>query len=104
MTTTYPIKTRHKKLLADILTPVSIYLKLRDRFVNTLLLESSDYHGNEDSFSYICCDPVASFTLNEGQVEQKFPDGTSESITLSTPKEAISVLQHFAQRWNRLKF
>ena len=99
MTTTYPIKTRHKKLLADILTPVSIYLKLRDRFVNTLLLESSDYHGNEDSFSYICCDPVASFTLNEGQVKQKFPDGTSESITLSTPKEAISVLQHFAQRF-----
>ena len=64
MTSPYPTKTRHKKLLADTLTPVSIYLKLRDRFVNTLLLESSDYHGNEDSFSYICCDPVASFVLN----------------------------------------
>ena len=99
MTSTYPIKTHHKKLLADTLTPVSIYLKLRDRFVNTLLLESSDYHGNEDSFSYICCDPVASFVLNDGQVEQKFPDGTSESITLTTPKEAISVLQRFAQRF-----
>lgn len=99
MITTYPIKTRYKKLLADTLTPVSIYLKLRDRFVNTLLLESSDYHGNEDSFSYICCDPVASFVLNDSQVEQKFPDGTSESITLATPKEAISVLQNFAQRF-----
>ncbi len=99
MSTTYSITTRNKKLLADTLTPVSIYLKLRDRFVNTLLLESSDYHGNEDSFSYICCDPVASFTLNDGKVEQLFPDGTTKSITLATPKEAISVLQQFAQRF-----
>ncbi len=99
MNTTYPIKTRSKKLLADTLTPVSIYLKLRDRFVNTILLESSDYHGNEDSFSYICCDPVASFVLNESQVEQQFPNGETESVTLSYPKEAISVLQRFAQRF-----
>ena len=103
MITTYPIKTRHKKLLADTLTPVSIYLKLRDRFVNTLLLESSDYHGNEDSFSYICCDPVASFVLNEGQVKQQLPDGTAESLTLSYPKEAISVLQRFAQRFTTVQ-
>ncbi len=100
MPTDYPIKTRYKKLLADTLTPVSIYLKLRDRFVNSLLLESSDYHGNENSFSYICCDPVASFALNQGKVEQHFPDGTSESSALSTPKEAISVLQGFAQRFS----
>jgi anthranilate synthase component I len=101
MTTTYSIKTRYKKLLADTLTPVSIYLKLRDRFVNTILLESSDYHGNEDSFSYICCAPVASFVLNEGQVRQQFPDGAAESLTLSYPKEAISVLQRFAQRFTK---
>jgi anthranilate synthase component I len=99
MSTTYSITTRNKKLLADTLTPVSIYLKLRDRFVNTLLLESSDYHGNEDSFSYICCDPVASFKLNDGKVEQLFPDGTVETITLANPKEAIAVLQQFAQRF-----
>jgi anthranilate synthase component 1 len=99
MITTYSIKTRSKKLLADTLTPVSIYLKLRDRFVNTILLESSDYHGNEDSFSYICCDPVASFVLNEGKVKQQFPNGDTEFVTLSYPKEAISVLQRFAQRF-----
>ncbi len=103
MTTIYPIKTRSKKLLADTLTPVSIYLKLRDRFVNTLLLESSDYHGNEDSFSYICCDPVASFVLNEGQVEQQLPNGDTESVTLSYPKEAILVLQRFARRFTTEK-
>ncbi len=96
---TFPIKTSHKKLLADTLTPVSIYLKLRDRFVNTLLLESSDYHGNDNSFSYICCDPVASFSLNQGVVEQQFPSQEKETLTLSSSKEAISVLQAFAQRF-----
>ncbi len=96
---TFPIKTTHKKLLADTLTPVSIYLKLRDRFVNTLLLESSDYHGNDNSFSYICCDPVASFALNQSQVVQQFPGQEKETITLSSPKEAIDVLQAFAQRF-----
>jgi len=95
----FSIKTNHKKLLADTLTPVSIYLKLRDRFVNTLLLESSDYHGNDNSFSYICCDPVAYFSINQGVVEQLFPGQEKETLTLSSPKEAISVLKSFAQRF-----
>jgi anthranilate synthase component I len=101
--TLYSISSRHKKLLADTLTPVSIYLKLRDRFVNTILLESSDYHGNEDSFSYICCDPVASFKINDGISEQKFPDGTEETLVLNSPKEAIQVLQDFANRFSSEK-
>ena len=96
---TFTIKTSYKKLLADTLTPVSIYLKLRDRFINTILLESSDYHGNSDSFSYICCDPVASFKLNNGVVSQLFPDGTEENFELSHPKEAVSRLQQFARRF-----
>ena len=63
------IKTRKKSLLADTITPVSIYLKLRDRFANSFLLESSDYHGSENSFSYICCYPLASFKAFEDSVE-----------------------------------
>lgn len=96
---TFSIKTSYKKLLADTLTPVSIYLKLRDRFVNTILLESSDYHGNSDSFSYICCDPIASFKLNDNVITQKFPDGSEETVVLSTPKDAIGHLQQFARRF-----
>ncbi|MEM6641381.1 MAG: anthranilate synthase component I family protein [Bacteroidota bacterium] len=57
------IRTRKRRLLADIITPVSIYLKLRDRFANSFLLESSDYHGEENSFSYLCCDPLASIKV-----------------------------------------
>ncbi|WP_031527768.1 anthranilate synthase component I family protein [Dyadobacter crusticola] len=99
----YLITTRFKKLLADTLTPVSIYLKLRDRFVNTILLESSDYHGNENSFTYICCDPVAFFKLNSGVVTQQFPDGESISYALSKPKDAIKSLYTFAQSFQSEK-
>ena len=62
------LKTRKKSFLADTITPVSIYLKLRDRFANSFLLESSDYHGSENSFSYICCDPMASILIEADKV------------------------------------
>ena len=45
------LETHFKKILADTLTPVSIYLKIRDHFPNSILLESSDYHANDNSFS-----------------------------------------------------
>ncbi|MCF0043705.1 anthranilate synthase component I family protein [Dyadobacter fanqingshengii] len=100
---TFQISTRHKKLLADTLTPVSIYLKLRDRFVNTILLESSDYHGNENSFTYICCDPVAFFKLNQNVVTQQFPDGQQVNLTLEKPKDAVQTLYAFAQSFKSEK-
>ncbi len=57
------------QMLADTHTPVGIYLKLRDVFHQTLLLESSDYHAAENSFSFICCHAVASVKVLEGAVE-----------------------------------
>ena len=68
------LKTTYKKLLADTVTPVSIYLKLRDKFQRPVLLESADYHGNENSFSYICCDPVAGFEVKDGILKESFPE------------------------------
>ncbi len=59
----YKIITTYKKLLADTTTPVSIYLRLRDVFPNSLLLESSDYHSRENSMSYVCCEPIAGLVL-----------------------------------------
>ena len=56
----FELKTHYKKILADTISPVSVYLKIRDKFPNSILLESSDYHGNDNSFSYICCNPIAS--------------------------------------------
>src|ERR1700761_5398145 len=76
----YKITTTQKKLLADTTTPVSIYLRLRDVFPNSLLLESSDYHSRENSTSYVCCDPIAGVVLNDDILKLSYPDGTSESF------------------------
>ena len=61
----YLLKTYSKKFLADTLTPVSVYLRIRDKFHNSLLLESSDYSSNNKNFSYICCNPIASIELKD---------------------------------------
>lgn len=72
----------HKKILADTITPVGLYLKLRDIFPRAVLLESSDYHGNRDSFSYICLKPVSTFMLDAGKINICYPDGISEEVSL----------------------
>ena len=65
--------------MADTTTPVSIYLRLRDVFPNSLLLESSDYHSRENSLSYVCCEPVAGLVLNDGQLKKSYPDGSTDA-------------------------
>ncbi len=60
-------------LAADTLTPVSIYLKLRDQFANSIILESSEYQSKEGHYSYICCDPVAHFKVEKSQLEIQYP-------------------------------
>lgn len=72
------IRTTFKKRLADTTTPVSIYLRLRDVFPNTILLESSDYHSRENSVSYVCADPVAGIVLKDEVLSVYFPDGSRE--------------------------
>ncbi|MBL7839702.1 MAG: anthranilate synthase component I family protein [Cyclobacteriaceae bacterium] len=79
----YKIVTHSKKLLSDTLTPVNIYLKLRDVFAGSILLESSDYHGQENSLSMICCEPIASFKVRKNAVEFRFPDGNVTQKQLS---------------------
>ena len=76
----YKIITNYKKLLADTTTPVSIYLRLRDIFANSLLLESSDYHSRENSLSFVCCDPIGGLTLDEGRLTKRYPDGSEENF------------------------
>jgi len=81
---TYKLTTTHKKLLADTTTPVSIYLRLRDVFPNSLLLESSDYHSRENSMSYVCCEPIAGLVLNDGELKKSYPDGSKQTSAVGT--------------------
>ncbi|MFY0608575.1 MAG: anthranilate synthase component I family protein [Cyclobacteriaceae bacterium] len=79
----YQLKIRQKKFLADMVTPVGLYLKVRDRFANSFLLESSDYHGSDNSFSYVCCDPIAGFKLEENSISKFYPDGATSKGELN---------------------
>lgn len=76
----YKINVLYKKLLADTTTPVSIYLRLRDVFPNTILLESSDYHSRENSMSYVCCESIASIILEDDVLTKRYPDDSSEKL------------------------
>jgi anthranilate synthase component I len=91
----YKINTISKKLLADTLTPVNIYLKLRDVFACSILLESSDYHGHENSLSFICCEPIASFQIKADEGEMRFPDERSEKFKVLRTGEAVTRLESF---------
>jgi len=87
----------YKKLLADTYTPVSIYLKLRDKFPNSILLESSDYRGQENSFSFICCSPIASIKLENEELISTFPDGTLERHSCKNNETNVpAMLDRFA--------
>ncbi|MBN2610279.1 MAG: anthranilate synthase component I family protein [Bacteroidales bacterium] len=79
----YKFKTRVKKVLSDTITPVSIYMKIRDLYPKSLLLESSDYRGNENSYSFVCIEPKASYTLDNWHVKEEYPDGACNEYDLS---------------------
>ena len=93
------LNTKYKELLADTFTPVSVYLKIRDRFPNSLLLESSDYHGSENSFSYICCNPIASVKVEKGVLTEAFPDGSEVQTKISSEVNIPEAIQKFAQKF-----
>ncbi|HDZ03693.1 hypothetical protein LCGC14_0346940 [marine sediment metagenome] len=94
---TYQFKTYHKKILADTVTPVSVYLKIRDRFPNSILLESSDYHANNNSFSYICCNPIASIKVENEIITKQFPDGATEEIQITPQTNVVDIIDSFSK-------
>ncbi|MGB2684098.1 MAG: anthranilate synthase component I family protein [Olleya sp.] len=86
---TFSLYTHYKKILADTITPVSIYLKIRDKYPNSILLESSDYHANDNSFSYICFNPIASIKVDDKAITQTFPDGSEMKNKVRNVTEMI---------------
>lgn len=68
--------TTTKRLLGDLYTPVSLYMRLRDLYPQSMLMESSDYHGSENAKSFIGIDPMASIQVGHGVLTMTFPDGS----------------------------
>jgi anthranilate synthase component I len=93
---TFLLNTHYKQILADTITPVSVYLKIRDKFPNSLLLESSDYHGSDNSFSYICCNPIASIKIENETIIKTYPNGTLEKIAIDSQTNIPEVIQEFS--------
>ena len=92
-------ETISKTLLADTVTPVSLYLKIRDNYTNTLLLEGSDYNSNENSYSFICIEPLVNIkSTKEGELLLEYENNTIERNTIGNDFYSI-----FDKYKNRIK-
>ena len=69
--------------LADLFTPVSVYMRLRDTSPQSVLLECSDYHDRANSRSFVCLNPIGGVSVRRGKVERTYPDGTSDTAEIS---------------------
>jgi len=96
----YNFHTNTKKILSDLHTPVSTYLKVRDAFLQSALLESSDFHANENVTSYIGLEPIASVDVNRGLCTMKLPDGNKEIRPLSASFTISDALSSFLRKIN----
>ena len=91
-------------MLADVFTPVGIYLRLRDRFRDTILLESTDHHSSENSYSFICINAIGGIEINSAEnIEIKLPGQKPEKVALKNNREVPQMLWNFMQKFDTLK-
>lgn len=96
---TYTYQTVTRRVLGDLQTPVGIYLKVRDIYPESALLESSDFHGHENSLSFIALRPIASVGVNRGACQMRFPDGQEEQVPLTPTFRVEEALNRFLSRF-----
>lgn len=84
-----------KAFLADTFTPVSLYYKLRDVFPGSLLLESSDYHGNENAKSFICCQPLSTFSAYNEKIKIVDSEGQKTIHDIVEKESVMNMLRSF---------
>jgi anthranilate synthase component I len=94
------LNTTCKKILADVFTPVGVYLRLRDRFRDTILLESTDHHAAENSYSFICVNAIGGIEITDSRrIEFKMPGQKPEKIDLKNPGEVPGLLWDFINKF-----
>lgn len=88
-------------MLADVYTPVGIYLRLRNRFRDTILLESTDHHSSDNSYSFICINAIGGMEITSKEnVEFKIPGRNPEKISLKNKNEVPQLLWDFMQQFD----
>ena len=94
------IRTTYKKMLSDVYTPVGIYLRLRDRFRDTILLESADYSAADNSFSFIGVNAIAGIEItNYRNIEFKYPAQKPQQQELQQVQDVPSIVWNFMQQF-----
>jgi anthranilate synthase component 1 len=95
------LSTSSKKLLADVFTPVGIYLRLRDRFRDTILLESADFHAGENSYSFIGINAIGGIEIrNLHEIEYKFPLHDPKKISVNPSTKVADEIWNFMQQFH----
>lgn len=95
------LETTCRQMLADVFTPVGIYLRLRDRFRDTVLLESTDHHAAENSYSFIGINAIAGIEIRSLEhIEVKYPGEQPSKIAVASPGEIPQRLLEFSRRFN----
>ena len=88
-------------MLADVFTPVGIYLRVRDRFRDTVLLESTDHNAAENSYSFICINAIGGMEISSTKsIEFKLPGQQPEKVAITVTAEVPAQLWRFMQRFN----
>ncbi|MFP3037098.1 MAG: anthranilate synthase component I family protein [Candidatus Karelsulcia muelleri] len=91
----FSFKTINKKFLADISKPVELYLKLRNKFYNILLLESSDYQTTKNHSSIICFNLKSEILINNNKIKILYPDNKKENFSI----DSYSTLQYYFDKF-----
>src|ERR1700743_1097715 len=95
------VRTHCKKLLSDVFTPVGIYLRLRDRFRDTVLLESTDHHTSDNSYSFICINAIAGMEISSTkELELKWPNQSPEKQPIKNVQDVPTILWDFMKHFN----
>ena len=92
---TFSYKVHSRTMLGDLHTPVSTYLKLRDMYMQSVLMESSDYHGSENNRSFIAINPIASIAIAHGTVISSYPNLQKTTREISSEYKVETAISEF---------
>ena len=98
--TQYNYHTVSRKILGDLITPVSAYLKLRDAYPQSALMESSDYHGGENAKSFIAVHPIGSVSIEHGKGICKYPDGKITETSINETFTSADLINQFIESFD----
>ncbi len=96
---TFKYTTASRTLLADLYTPVGIYMRLRDIYPQSALMESSDYHDSNNSHSFIGINPIASVAISHGEAICNFPNGETTRHEVNKDYKSDKAINAFISRF-----